>query len=150
MTCYRFSSCVVCGLLLYACHGPPLHTDFKHRLHLNRSHYQTSTASSHISFTLLHLIFHFCFILLFHILNLEPESSSKQTSIRLRLRLPTYIYTVELLVDTQFKYQLGLAKSLSNSKSNLSLSKSMASTLLDYLYSIQPFALRRLCSTIQS
>ncbi len=54
-------------------------------------------------------------------------------SIGLRLRLPTYIYTVELLVDTQFEYQLGLAKSLSDSKSNLLLSKSMASAPLDYL-----------------
>ncbi len=43
------------------------------------------------------------------------------------------MYTVELLVDTQFKYQLGLAKSLSDAKSNLSLSKSVASTPLDYL-----------------
>ncbi len=60
---------------------PPLHTDFTHRLHLNKSHHQTSAASSHLPFTYSILIFHFCFILLFHILNLEPESSSEQTSV---------------------------------------------------------------------
>ncbi len=57
-------------------------------------------------------------------------------SIGLRLGLPTHIYTVELLVDTQFEYQLGLAKSLSDSKANLSLSKSVASALLDHPYSL--------------
>ncbi len=108
--------------LLCACHGPPLHSDFKHRIHLNKPHYQTSVVSSCLPFTLLHLTFHFCFILLFHILNLEPKSGSEQTSIGLGLRLLTYIYTVELLVDTQFEYQLGIAKTLSDSKSNLSLS----------------------------
>ncbi|PBK96551.1 hypothetical protein ARMGADRAFT_1027583 [Armillaria gallica] len=39
----------------------------------------------------------------------------------------------KLLVDTQFKYQLGLAKSLSDSKSNSIALKSVASALLDYL-----------------
>ncbi len=43
-------------------------------------------------------------------------------SIGPRLGLPTYIYAVELLVDTQFEYQLGMAKTLSDSKSNLLLS----------------------------
>ncbi len=69
-------------------------------------------ASGHLPFTLLHLIFYFHFILLFHILNLEPEFSSEQTSVRIPSNsdsdLTTHIYTVELLVDTQFKYQLGL------------------------------------------
>ncbi|PBK75398.1 hypothetical protein ARMSODRAFT_970061 [Armillaria solidipes] len=49
----------------------------------------------------------------------EPEFGSEQTS----SDLPTHIYTVQLLVDTQFKYQLGLAKSLSDSKSTLLLSR---------------------------
>ncbi len=115
------------------------HTDFKHRLHLNKPHHQTSTAFSCLPFILLYLIFHFHFISLSHILNLEPEFGSKQTSIRFHQTLTwitySYIYTVELLIDTQFEYQLGLAKSLSDCKSKLSLSKSMASTPLDYLYS---------------
>ncbi len=46
------------------------------------------------------------------------------------------MYTLELLVDTQFEYQLGLAKSLSDSKSNLSLSKSAASAPWDHPYSL--------------
>ncbi len=79
-------------------------------------------ASGHLPFTLLHLTFHFRFILLFHILNLEPESGSKLDLHRTRTWI-TYIYTVELLVDTQFEYQLGLAKTLPDSKSKpLSLS----------------------------
>ncbi len=49
--------------VLCVCYGPPFHTDFKHRLHINRSHYWTSTASSRLLFTSLYLIFYFCFIL---------------------------------------------------------------------------------------
>ncbi len=123
-------------IVLCACRGPPLHTDFTHRLHLNKSHHRTAMASGRLPFTYSIPIFHFRFILLFHILNLEPKSGSKQTSIGLRLGLPTYIYTVELLIDTQFEYQLGLAKSLSDSKSNPSLSKSAASAPLDHPYSL--------------
>ena len=37
--------------LLRACHGPPLHTDFKHRIHLNKPHYRTSVASGRLPFT---------------------------------------------------------------------------------------------------
>ncbi len=62
-----------------------------------------------------------------------------------------YIYIVELLVVTQFKYQLGLAKSLSDSKSTPSLSKSMASTPLDCLLTLCTiFALHELHSVNQS
>ena len=78
-----------------------------------------------LTITLLHLIFHFRFILLFHILILEPEFGSEQTCQSPSdsdSDLSTYIYTLQLLVDTQFEYQLGLAKSLSNSKSTLLLS----------------------------
>ncbi len=71
-----------CPHLLRACRGPPIHSDFKHRIHLNKPHYRTSAASSHLPFTLLHLTFHFHFILLFHILIIEPESGSEQTSVR--------------------------------------------------------------------
>ncbi len=69
------------GLVLHACHGPPLHTDFTHRLHLSKSHHRTSVASGRLPFTYSILIFHFHFIWLFHILNLEPKSSSEQTSV---------------------------------------------------------------------
>ncbi len=76
---------------------------FKHRLHLNRSHHQTSAASNCLPFTLLHLIFHFCFILLFYILILGPKSSNKQTSVRFHwtpTQIYLLIYTVKLLVVT--------------------------------------------------
>ncbi len=45
------------ALVLRACHGTPLHTNFTHRLHLNRSHHRSSTASDRIPFT--YSIYHF-------------------------------------------------------------------------------------------
>ncbi|PBK59996.1 hypothetical protein ARMSODRAFT_1027004 [Armillaria solidipes] len=107
-----------------------------------------------LTITLLHLISHFRFILLFHILILEPESGSEQTSVGFHRTLTritySYIYTVELLVDTQFEYQLGLAKSLSDSKVYSITLKSTASAPLDYLLLSTPLhILRRLHSANQ-
>ncbi len=106
---------------------------------LNKPHYRTSAACGCLPFTLLHLTFHFCFILLFHILNLEPESGSEQTSVGFH-RTPTWITYLYMYCRTTCRYSVqistGLAKSLSDSKSNLSLSKSAASALLDHPYSL--------------
>ncbi len=110
-------------------------------------------ASGRLLFTYSISIFHFRFILLFHILNLEPESGGEQTSVGFHQTLTqitySYIYC-RITCRYSVEYQLGLAKSLSDSKSNLLLSKSAASAPLDHPYSIQTFALHGLHSAIQS
>ncbi len=59
--------------------------------------------------------------------------------------LPIHIYTVELLVDTQFEYQLGIAKTLFDSKFKSIALKSVAYTPLDYLTLYPTFTL---CGTL--
>ncbi len=122
--------------LLHTCHGPPLHTDFKHRLHLHKPHYQISMASGCLPFTLLHLISHFCFILLFHILNLEPKFGSKQTSVRFHWTLTQIYLLIYIYRRITCRYSVQISTWFSQIflwlQVHLSLSKSMASTLLDY------------------
>ncbi len=82
------------------------------------------------------LIFHFCFILLFHILNLDPNfvvNRPPSDSIRLGLGLPTHIYNCRTTCRYSVRISTWFSQSLSDSKSNLSLSKSAASAPLDYL-----------------
>ncbi len=94
--------------LLHACRGPPLHTDFTHRLHLNKPHHQTAAASGRLPFTYSISIFHFRFILLFHILNLEPESGSEQTSIGFH-RTPTRITYLYIYCRITCRYSVRIS-----------------------------------------
>ncbi len=121
-------------MVLRACRQTPLHS----KLNPN-----TSTGLCGLwplTITKPHLIFHLHFISLFHILILEPESGSEQTSARVH-QTPTWIY---LLLYIYCRNTRRYSVRISTWFSQISLwfqvqsiaLKSAASTPLDYLLTL--------------